>query len=265
MDFAPVDMLLAFGFMEQHIFNLLEQAFYPALFLIFVIASLGVPIPEDLPLLAAGVILRTSPEVATWPLTLLVSVVGIMSGDLILYNLGRIWGDDVFSHRSVRWLISPARLRLMKQRFYRHGTWMVFCGRFVVGIRAVMCISAGVTRFPYWRFFLADFCGALITVPGFVLLGYAFAYALPTLQQYLGDLQVLVLILVVLAIGCVIWYQIHRRSKAAIAAAEREALVEARVAGPSPESVAAKSAAAEKAPSRRLAAAAPEPAATSPK
>jgi membrane protein DedA with SNARE-associated domain len=222
MDFAPVDMLLAFGLIEENVFELLKQAFYPALLLIFVIASLGVPIPEDLPLMAAGVILRTSPEIASWPLTILVSTIGIMSGDLILYSLGRVWGDDVFSHKSVRWLISPARLRLMKQKFLRHGTWMVFFGRFIVGVRAVMCLSAGVTRFPYWRFFLADFCGAMITIPMFIGLGYAFAYAFPTLKAYLGDLQLIALIVVLLAIGCAIWYRIHRRSKREIAAVEKE-------------------------------------------
>lgn len=226
MDVLAGVSLLASGFMESQIHGWLEQAFYPALFIIFVIASLGVPIPEDVPLLMAGVILRTSPEIASWPLTILVSMVGIMSGDLILYTLGRTWGDDVFAHRSVRWLITPVHLRLMKKRFRRHGTWMVFFGRFVVGVRAMMCLSAGVTRFPYWRFFLADFCGAIITTPGFIGLGYVFAYAFPTLQRVLGDLQVAALILAILVVGALVWYHLHRKSKRALIRAQRRGVGE---------------------------------------
>ncbi len=214
--------LLASGMLENTIQALLETAFYPALLGVFVIASLGVPIPEDIPLILAGVILRTHPEIASWGPTLLVSAIGIMSGDLILYTAGRMWGDDVFSHRSVRWLITPARLRMMKRRFMKNGVWMVFFGRFIVGIRAVMCISAGVTRFPYWKFFLADFAGAALTIPIFIGLGYAFADMLPTLKTYLGNMQLILLGVGVLAIGGYIWYEIHRRAKLEAARVEAE-------------------------------------------
>src|SRR5512135_3087292 len=81
----------------------MSQAFYPAMLVILVAASLGVPIPEDIPLLAAGVLLHEQPDIASWRGTIFVALVGIMSGDLVLYLLGRRWGADVVNHRSVRW------------------------------------------------------------------------------------------------------------------------------------------------------------------
>ena len=199
--------MLAFGLGEAGVQSLLEQAFYPALLLIFVIASLGVPIPEDIPLIAAGIILKTQPQIATWTGTLLISAVGIMSGDTILYSLGRRWGPDVFSHRSVRWLISPARLRLMARRFHRWGVWFCFFGRLVMGVRAAMCLTAGVTRFPFWKFFLADLAGACMSIPIFVGLGYGFAHMLPTLEKHVVGVRWTIGIAAVVVVGAVVIYE----------------------------------------------------------
>jgi len=169
----------------------MQQAFYPALLGILVIASLGIPIPEDIPLIAAGVLLNTHPGIGTWYGTFIVAMIGIMTGDLVLYSLGRRWGPDVVNHRSVRWMITPERFTRVARRFRVHGTWFCFFGRFFVGIRAVMCMTAGATRFPYWRFFIADFAGAALSIPLFVFLGYWFADMIPTLRRYLTSAQAL--------------------------------------------------------------------------
>lgn len=200
----------------------LEAAFYPGLLLIFIIASLGVPIPEDIPLILAGFVLKTQPHVASWAPTIAVSLAGIMSGDIVLYSLGKRWGPAVFSHRSVSWLITPRRLETLAQRFARWGVFMVFFGRFMVGVRAAMCLTAGVTRFPFWKFLLADFSAACLSAPLFIVLGYKFADALPTLQDYLGRFQWIAALLVVLVILLIVWYEIRsiRRNAAENAAAK---------------------------------------------
>ncbi len=199
----------------------MQQAFYPVLAGVLIVASMGVPIPEDIPLLAAGVLLRTHPGMATWEGTLAVALVAIMVGDLVLYYLGRRWGPGVVNHRSVSWIITPALFRKATQKFHRYGMWYCFFGRFLLGVRSVMCMTAGATHFPYWRFFLADFAGALLSVPFFVLLGYLFAGMLPTLQRYLAGVETTVTVAVVIVIAAVVAFKIRRsrRRRAAIHAA----------------------------------------------
>lgn len=202
--------------------DLMLYAFYPTLLGILVIASLGIPIPEDIPLIAAGVILRTHPETASWHGTFMVALVGIMTGDLILYSMGRRWGPDVVNHRFVRWMVSPKRYEQAAASFRKHGAWFCFFGRFFVGIRAMMCMTAGATRFPYWRFFLADCAGAVLSIPFFVVLGYAFAYMLPTLRSYIAGVQSGMLVVAgagVLAIGLYLYLRRRRRRAALLAAA----------------------------------------------
>lgn len=193
----------------------MQDAFYPVLLGVLVIASLGIPIPEDIPLIAAGVLLKLQPGIASWHGTIAVALLGIMSGDLILYTMGRLWGPGVVTHRYVRRLLTPKRFVTLSGKFHRHGVWMVFFGRFVVGIRAAMCLTAGATRYPYWRFFLADFSGALLSVPFFVALGWWFAGMIPTLRAYLSGVQLAIVAVIVLAlVGVVVLYIRNRRGRA---------------------------------------------------
>ncbi len=197
--------------------DLMQQAFYPALLGILVIASLGIPIPEDIPLIAAGVLLNTHPGVATWPGTIAVALLGIMTGDLVLYTVGRWWGPGLVNHRSVRWMISPEKYQRGVDKFHEYGAWFCFFGRFFVGIRAIMCMTAGATHFPYWRFFLADFAGALLSIPFFVGLGYVFADAIPKLRAYVGGVQMIMLgaAAIVLVVGVILYRRRKRRRREA--------------------------------------------------
>ena len=190
----------------------MQQAFYPVLLGVLLLASLGVPIPEDVPLIAAGVLLNTHAGIATWPGTFLVALIGIMAGDLVLYQLGRHWGPDVVNHRYVRRLITPALFRRATDKFHRYGMWYCLIGRFIMGIRAGMCLTAGATGFPYWRFFLADGTGALLSIPAFVYLGYWFARMIPTLRLYLTGIEGLLAIAVV-AIFAALGYAGYRRRR----------------------------------------------------
>lgn len=217
----------------------MQHAFYPVLLLVLVAASLGVPIPEDVPLIAAGVILSKQPEGVTWLGTLSLALLGVMCGDVILYVLGSRWGPEVFQHRWVQRLITPKRLRKTTIRFRRYGMWMCFFGRFLMGVRAAMCITAGITRFPFWRFILADLAGALFSIPMLVWLGYWFANTIPTLRAYVHVVQ---WGLLVAAAGVIAYFVLmhkrprRRRSRPAPSAEESDDEPE-QPASPTPEPI----------------------------
>jgi membrane protein DedA with SNARE-associated domain len=213
--------------------SLMQQAFYPVLLLVLVAASLGVPIPEDVPLIAAGVILSQQPGLATWTGTLLIALLGIMCGDVVLYVLGGRWGSEVCQHRWVNWLITPIRLERMTQRFNRYGMWMCLFGRFFMGVRAATCITAGVTRLPFWRFVLADLAGALLSIPAFVWLGFWFAGMVPTLKSYVHLIQWALLAVAVIILAGFIAYRHHQRLGTAAAGREAQpSLVTAQQSSP---------------------------------
>jgi membrane protein DedA with SNARE-associated domain len=217
----------------------MQDAFYPVLLGVLVVASLGIPIPEDIPLIAAGVLLKLKPGIASWEGTLLVALIGIMSGDLVLYSLGRLWGPGVVNHRYVRRLLTPKRYITLTEKFHRHGVWMVFFGRFFVGIRAAMCLTAGATRYPYYRFFLADLAGAALSIPFFVFLGWWFAGMIPTLRAYMSGAQLIIAVVIVAAlVALLLVYRARRRRRVEALRELRDARREARArarAGAVPE------------------------------
>jgi hypothetical protein len=95
-------------------------------------------------------------------------------------------------------------------------------------IRALMCLTAGATRFPYWKFFLADFAGACLSVPFFVVLGYWFAHMVPTLLANMKSVQIYALVGIgVLVLGAIVWFKVWALRRRSVADEDFEPMEEA--------------------------------------
>jgi membrane protein DedA with SNARE-associated domain len=66
-----------------------------------------VPIPEELPIIGAAVLSHEG--VIRWWLALPVCLLGALSGDMVLYWVGRHWGEQVINLRLVRLVLSRSR------------------------------------------------------------------------------------------------------------------------------------------------------------
>jgi membrane protein DedA with SNARE-associated domain len=153
--------------------SFIEQMGYVGLFVVLFIAGLGVPIPEELPIVTGGVL--SHQLVLRWWIALPVCLAGVLSGDVALYWVGHHWGERVLGWRPVRWVLSPAREEQLKNAYRSHGVKIVFTARHVMGLRAAAFLTAGIARVPFWRFFLADAGAAIVSVPFGFFLAYLFA------------------------------------------------------------------------------------------
>jgi len=126
-------------------------------------AGLGIPVPEELPILAAGAL--SQEQVVRWWMALAVCLVGVLSGDIVLYWVGHHWGERILEWRMVRYVLSRHREEALKASYRRHGVKIVFVARHVVGFRAAAFLTAGIARVPFGRFLAADACAALVSVP----------------------------------------------------------------------------------------------------
>ena len=95
----------------------------------------------------------------------------ILVGDYCLYRIGRRIGDSAEAPGFVQKVLTPAAKEKVNGMFERFGSWAVFFGRFVAGIRAVVFLTAGMSRFPVWKFLLLDLLAALLSVPLWIYLG----------------------------------------------------------------------------------------------
>ena len=190
----------------------LEEFTYLGVFLVLFLAGLGLPIPEELPVLASGVLAHEG--VVRWWLMLPVCVLGVLAGDVVLYWVGHHWGERVLGWRVVRCVLSREREESLKAAYRRHGVKIVFTARHVMGLRAAAFLTAGIANVPFGRFLAADAGAALVGVP--VTFGLAFFFT-DQLEQILAGVHRLERWVVILAlVVAALWIAVraYRRSQA---------------------------------------------------
>jgi len=153
---------------------------YPGMYGLLLLSAMGMPLPEDLTLAAAGYLI--SKEVMSPVPAMLVGILGVLTGDQFVYSMGKHFGPKIVAHRWFSHVLSPRRYQWIRGRFGRHGSKMVFFARFVSGLRGPVFIAAGVLEMPRGTFLLYDLAGALLNVPLFILAGY---FAGPHLESAL--------------------------------------------------------------------------------
>ena len=153
----------------EWITNYIAEFNYFAVALVLFLAGLGFPIPEDIPLIYGGV-MASQGLMNAW-VHGVVSIVFILVGDYCLYRIGRRIGDSAEAPGFVQKVLTPSAKKKVNGMFERFGSWAVFFGRFVAGIRAVVFLTAGMSRFPVWKFLLLDLLAALLSVPLWIYLG----------------------------------------------------------------------------------------------
>jgi membrane protein DedA with SNARE-associated domain len=145
---------------------------YLGVFAVLLLGSLGIPIPEEMPIIAAAVLSHEGS--VRWWLALPICLLGVLSGDMVLYGLGRYWGAQVLDWRLVRLVLSPAREQWLNAAYRRHALKTVVTARHVMGLRAAAFLTAGSARVPFWKFVVADAGAAVLGVPLVFGLAYFF-------------------------------------------------------------------------------------------
>ena len=148
----------------------------PGLWAFVLLVACGIGLPpwsEELVILGSGYF------VANGDLAYLPAVAwcwgGILTGDTVIYMLGRFAGERVYGWPILRSHLKPARRRRFNASFLKNGTKVVFFARFIPGVRMLAYLVAGNLRMRYLKFVLLDSIGAALTVPISVYLGWKFA------------------------------------------------------------------------------------------
>ena len=186
-----------------------EHFTYAGIFALLLLGSLGVPIPEEMAIIAAAVLSHEG--LARWWLALPVCLVGVLSGDMVLYWVGRHWGANVLNWRVVRLVLTRKREQWLKAAYRRHALKTVVTARHVMGLRAAAFLTAGMARVPFWKFAVADAGAAALGVPLVFGLAYFFTDEITAIaadvhrvERWLALAGLLVL-MVVLVIGVRRW------------------------------------------------------------
>jgi len=182
---------------------------YPVLFGMLLFSGLGVPIPEDVPLIAAGV-LASQGGMGVIQASIVCSFF-VLCRDLAVFTLGYRFGDVLLDGRWGRRIVRPADLQRAEARLRERGTAVVFIGRFLPGLRAAVFFAAGKARIPPLKFLAVDALAALVSIPAFVLAGYLCAANIDVLVQVLREFRILLIIGALIGL-LVVLIRLRRRS-----------------------------------------------------
>ena len=184
---------------------------FPYLILVLLLAAgnFGLPLPEELPLMAMGALSLqglVNPYVAAalgW---------GIMvGGDCLMYWLGRKVGRGILARRPFRLIARKDRIEALELGFTNHGGKLVFLGRFLAGFRSAMGIMAGISRYSFPRFLLITAPAAAIISAASVFLGYIFADRLSRFIQDYHRVRALMAILGLTAVAAIFLFIFYKK------------------------------------------------------
>jgi len=167
--------------------SFLTQFAYVGLVGVLLAAGLGVPIPEDIPLIIGG--LLSARGLTNAYVVFACAYVAILAGDFIIFSTGRRLGPAALKRPWAQRLLTHKRQRTLRRHFLKYGPLTIVAARHMAGLRAPCFLMAGVAGMSPVKFLLADGFGACLSVPLFIWLGYKFGENLDAIIAYMKEAQ----------------------------------------------------------------------------
>jgi membrane protein DedA with SNARE-associated domain len=177
----------AWSGLTDYVTELIGRFHYLAPFTILFLCGLGLPMPEEVALVGAGILLYQ--EKVDFTTITAVCSAAILLGDSIPYFLGRNWGLAALRSPVVSKILHPERFATLERRFAAHGNWVVFSCRFMPGLRIPAYFVAGTLKMGFPRFLLLDVLGVAISVPVSIWFGKVFGDSIEQLTHRVKELN----------------------------------------------------------------------------
>jgi membrane protein DedA with SNARE-associated domain len=186
--------------------SILHPGSYLGFFTVIALTGCGLPLPEEAPVIIAGILSAQGNLHPTW--ALVACILGALVGDSAMYAIGRRFGHSLLRrHPKFGALLGAQDERRFETAVRRHGFKVMLLSRFMVGVRAPVYLAAGVVRMPYSRFLLWDLICATLVVSVFFGLSYFFGQNMAHLFK---RAEVAATVIVLLAIAVVAFVALKR-------------------------------------------------------
>ena len=196
-----------------HLATLTPLGAYAWLITILLLCGLGLTIPEDISLIAAGYF--SYKRVLDVHTAFAVCFAAVLAGDTMAFSLGRFFGRRVLASPFARRYFTPRRQLRVRAYFRKFGSKVVLIGRFTPGFRFTIFFTAGTLHLRPSVFLIYDFSAAAFSVPVLVYSAWYFGGQIDRVVKYArqtehGILTVIAVALVVLGIKA--WRRHKRRA-----------------------------------------------------
>ncbi len=201
--------------MAEWVTNIMNALGYFGIGLLMFLENLFPPIPSELIMPLAGFTISQG-KMEFIPV-LAAGVMGTMLGALPWYYIGKVVGEarlKRWANHYGKWLgISGNDIDKAKRWFERHGVKAVFFCRLVPGVRTLISLPAGFSAMPMLPFLLYSTAGTLAWVSLLTYLGYLLGANYTLVDEYLGPVSKIVLLLLLLAFGFGIFHKLRNKKR----------------------------------------------------
>ena len=192
-----------------------EPAFvYGAIILLMYASSFGLPLPEEVPLISAGLVghVAMHPEMYAPPpdggspvnLYTLAAVCffAVLSSDLLIYGLGRYGGQKLLKRPRFAKITQSKNFLRVQEWTRRYGFWASGIFRFTPGLRFPGHFACGTMGVPIHKFIAVDGPAALLRVPTQILL---VGYYGDVIMRNLKDIKIVLFAVLAVVVAVAIW------------------------------------------------------------
>ena len=171
----------------MNVSHLISSYGYWALFALVALESLGIPLPGETALIIAGAYAGTTHHLSPWVIFAVASAAAII-GDNIGYWIGDKGGYRLARRYGPKVRLDERKLKIARYLFDRHGTKVVFFGRFVSVLRTYAAFLAGTSKMRWRKFLPANASGGIVWAAIYTTAAY---FAGSTLQRESGTIDVI--------------------------------------------------------------------------
>lgn len=155
---------------------------YSAIIGFMTICALGVPIPEEVVIISAGLVghMALNPiqypppypgATAVDPYTLAaVALAAVIGTDYLIFSLGKFFGKKIMNSKRFKKYFTDEKTTKITTWAQKYGFFAPSVFRFIPGVRFPGHLMCGALGVPAWAFLMTDGIAALISVPTQVLL-----------------------------------------------------------------------------------------------
>lgn len=171
---------------------------YGALFVVTFVASLAVPIPAGLLLVATSAFASQG----YFNITIVIAVVIIANvmGDTLCYFVARYYGRKWLSGIGFRRLLNSKAFESIEVRFRKHPGLIIFVSRFEAFATLSVNLLSGLSDVPYLKFALYEGLGAFVDAFVYGMVGYIFGDSWEAVNTLLGRFFLVVILVIVLSV-----------------------------------------------------------------
>ncbi len=152
--FSLLGLLLLTGCVENGfgLSQLSEMAKHLPQWQVATVIAFATLITEDVSTIVAGILAANGLLTVFWALT--GSLVGVLGGDFGLYVVGYFGGMNILKRAPMKWWVKEESVKKATEMFEQHGAKLIFTSRFLPGTRFPLYLTAGILRYPFWKYFI---------------------------------------------------------------------------------------------------------------